>query len=90
MRSLDCSSQEPIPDALLPSVVEFIRSFPVPVYRVAVVRCTRKTGTTLHTSQVALWQYLFAAVSCSRDLFLERLWRVELTTAASCLILLQV
>ena len=40
--------------------------------------------------QVALWQYLFAAVGSPRDLFLECLRRGELTTAASYLIILQV
>jgi len=76
----EATSKEPIPDALLPSVVDFIRSFPV--YRETVVRCTRKT-------EVALWQYLFAAVGSPRDLFLECLRRRELHTAASYLIILQ-
>ena len=76
----EATSKEPIPDALLPSVVDFIRSFPV--YRETVVRCTRKT-------EVALWQYLFAAVGSPRDLFLECLRQKELNTAASYLIILQ-
>ena len=76
----EATSKEPIPDALLPSVVDFIRSFPV--YRETVVRCTRKT-------EVALWQYLFAAVGSPRDLFLECLRRGELNTAASYLLILQ-
>ena len=76
----EATSKEPIPDALLPSVVDFIRSFPV--YRETVVRCTRKT-------EVALWQYLFAAVGSPRELFLECLRRGELPTAASYLIILQ-
>ena len=76
----EATSKEPIPDALLPSVVDFIRSFPV--YRETVVRCTRKT-------EVALWPYLFAAVGSPKDLFSECLSRGELSTAASYLIVLQ-
>ena len=56
----EATSKDPIPDALLPSIVDFIRSFPI--YRETVVRCTRKT-------EIALWQYLFAAVGSPRDLF---------------------
>jgi len=76
----EATSKEPIPDALLPSVVDFIRSFPV--YRETVVRCTRKT-------EVALWPYLFAAVGSAKELFMECLDGGELSTAASYLIILQ-
>jgi len=76
----EATSKEPIPDALLPSIVDFIRSFPI--YRETVVRCTRKT-------EIALWQYLFAAVGSPRDLFSECLKNGELNTAASYLIVLQ-
>jgi hypothetical protein len=60
----EATSKDPIPDALLPSVVDFIRSFPV--YRDTVVRYTRKT-------EVALWPYLFAAVGSLKDLFSDYL-----------------
>ena len=76
----EATSKEPIPDALLPSIVDFIRSFPI--YRDTVVRCTRKT-------EIALWPYLFAAVGSARDLFSECLKNDELSTAASYLIVLQ-
>ena len=76
----EATSKEPIPDALLPSIVDFIRSFPV--YRETVVRCTRKT-------EVALWPYLFAAVGSAKELFVECMSKDELTTAASYLIVLQ-
>ena len=76
----EATSKEPIPDALLPSIVDFIRSFPV--YRETVVRCTRKT-------EVALWPYLFAAVGSAKELFVECLEKGELHTAASYLIILQ-
>jgi len=76
----EATSKAPIPDALLPSIVDFIRSFPV--YRETVVRCTRKT-------EVALWPYLFAAVGSAKELFNECLEKGELNTAASYLIILQ-
>ena len=76
----EATSKEPIPDALLPSIVDFIRSFPI--YRETVVRCTRKT-------EIALWPYLFAAVGSPRDLFSECLKSEDLKTAASYLIVLQ-
>ena len=76
----EATSKEPIPDALLPSIVDFIRSFPI--YRETVVRCTRKT-------EIALWPYLFAAVGSPRDLFSECLKCADLKTAASYLIVLQ-
>jgi len=76
----EATSKEPLPDALLPSVVDFIRSFPV--YRETVVQCARKT-------EVALWPYLFAAVGSPRDLFSECLAGGQLSTAASYLIVLQ-
>lgn len=37
----EATCKEPIPDALLPSVLEFIREFPV--YLTTIVQCARKT-----------------------------------------------
>jgi len=47
-------------DALLPRVVEFIKQFAE--FPDTIGSCARKT-------EVALWQYLFAAVGSPRDLF---------------------
>jgi len=49
-----------ISDALLPRVVEFIKQFEQ--FPDTIGSCARKT-------EVALWQYLFAAVGSPRDLF---------------------
>ena len=54
------TSYTPLIDALLPRVVEFIKQFPQ--FLETVGSCARKT-------EVALWQYLFAAVGNPRDLF---------------------
>lgn len=76
----EATSKEPIPDAQLPSVIEFIMEFPV--YLQTVVQCARKT-------EIALWPYLFSAAGKPKDLFQECMTKGELDTAASYLIILQ-
>ncbi|XP_037935296.1 guanine nucleotide exchange factor subunit Rich [Teleopsis dalmanni] len=76
----EATSKEPIPDALLPSILDFIREFPV--YLQTIVQCARKT-------EIALWPYLFAKAGKPKDLFQQCLQSEELDTAASYLIILQ-
>lgn len=76
----EATSKEPIPDALLPSVLEFIQEFPV--YLTTIVQCARKT-------EVALWPYLFGAGANPRQLFQRCLDSKQLDLAASYLIILQ-
>ncbi|XP_071528782.1 guanine nucleotide exchange factor subunit Rich isoform X3 [Panulirus ornatus] len=76
----EASSKDPLPDCLLPRVVEFIREFPV--YLQTVVQCARKT-------ELALWRYLFSAAGSPRLLFNKALEDSLLDTAASYLIILQ-
>ncbi|XP_065214700.1 guanine nucleotide exchange factor subunit Rich isoform X2 [Planococcus citri] len=76
----EATSKEPIPDAQLPSVIEFIQEFPV--YLKTVVQCARKT-------EIALWPYLFSAAGKPKDLFQECLTKGHLETASSYLIILQ-
>lgn len=76
----EATSKEPIPDAQLPSVIEFIQEFPV--YLKTVVQCARKT-------EIALWPYLFSAAGKPKNLFQECLSKGLLETASSYLIILQ-
>ncbi|XP_046425934.1 guanine nucleotide exchange factor subunit Rich [Neodiprion fabricii] len=77
----EATSKEPIPDAQLPSIVEFIREFPG-VWARAVVQCARKT-------EIALWPYLFSVAGPPKKLLQDCLQRQQLDTAASYLIILQ-
>ncbi|XP_046389380.1 guanine nucleotide exchange factor subunit Rich [Ischnura elegans] len=77
----EATSKDPLPDALLPGVVEFIGEFPRERPR-CIVQCARKT-------EVALWPCLFAAVGRPRTLFEHCLAAGQLRTAASYLIILQ-
>lgn len=77
----EATSKEPIPDAQLPSIIEFIQEFPV--YLETIVQCARKT-------EIALWPYLFSAAGKPKDLFQKCLTLKQLETAASYLIILQV
>lgn len=77
----EATSKEPIPDAQLPSVIEFIMEFPI--YLQTVVQCARKT-------EIALWPYLFSAAGKPKDLFQECMVKKQLDTASSYLIILQV
>ncbi|XP_018917373.1 guanine nucleotide exchange factor subunit Rich isoform X2 [Bemisia tabaci] len=76
----EATSKEPIPDAQLPSIIEFIQEFPV--YLETIVQCARKT-------EIALWPYLFSAAGKPKDLFQKCLTLKQLETAASYLIILQ-
>ena len=78
--SLSPSPSLSLPDALLPRVVEFIKQFPE--FLETVGHCARKT-------EVALWQYLFAAVGNPRDLFELCITDGRLQTAATYLIIIQ-
>ncbi|XP_003428173.1 guanine nucleotide exchange factor subunit Rich [Nasonia vitripennis] len=77
----EATSKEPLPDAQLPSVVEFIQSFPG-FWARAIVQCARKT-------EIALWPYLFSVVGPPKKLLQTCLNNQELDTAASYLLILQ-
>lgn len=78
----EATSPVPLPDPMLPQVVEFIKKFPV--YLETVIHCARK-------SELSMWSHLFdeRAVGNPRRLFRECLDKKELDTASSCLIILQ-
>ena len=77
----EATSKDPLPDSLLPRVLDFIREFPV--YLLTIVQCARKT-------ELALWRYLFSVAGSPRHLFIQALEQGQLDTAASYLIILQV
>ena len=77
----EATSKEPLPDAQLPSVVEFIQEFPG-FWARAIVQCARKT-------EIALWPYLFNIVGPPKKLLQTCLDYHELDTAASYLLILQ-
>ena len=77
----EATSKEPQPDALLPSIVDFIREFPI--YLQTVVGCSRK-------SEIALWGHLFSVAGNPRDLFTSCIERGLLDVAAKYLLILQV
>ncbi|XP_030573202.1 guanine nucleotide exchange factor subunit Rich [Drosophila novamexicana] len=76
----EASSKLPIPDAQLPSILDFIREFPV--YLQTIVQCARKT-------EIALWPYLFSMAGKPKELFHLCLQAEQLETAASYLIIIQ-
>lgn len=76
----EATSKDPIPDALLPSVVEFIKEFPC--YLQTIVNTARKT-------EIALWPYLFNAAGKPRELFKQCLTNNQLYSATNYLIILQ-
>ncbi|ODN03670.1 Guanine nucleotide exchange factor subunit Rich [Orchesella cincta] len=76
----EATSKEPIPDALLPSIIEFVREFPA--YLRAVGQCARKT-------ELALWPHLFSVAGRPRALFDECLQRGQLDIAATYLLVIQ-
>lgn len=75
----EASSSQPIPDALLPRVVDFIRAFPV--FLQTVINCARKT-------EYARWPHLFSVVGSPKDLFQQCLLEGQLETASSYIIVL--
>lgn len=76
----EATSKDPIPDALLPSVLEFIQEFPL--YLQTVVQCARKT-------EIALWPYLFSVAGKPKELFQQCMNQNLLEIAASYLLVLQ-
>lgn len=76
----EATCKDPIPDALLPSVIEFIKEFPC--YLQTIVQCARKT-------EIALWPYLFNEAGKPKDLFQQCMDKNQLYAATNYLIILQ-
>ena len=100
----EATSTEPIPDALLPSVVEFIQEFSVfhrtigkytwkyyvlEISIIPPVTHLLSIGRCARKTEVALWPHLFAVVGSPRTLFMECLSMKDLETASSYLLILQ-
>lgn len=96
----EATSKEPIPDALLPSVLEFIQEFPVYLQVSSVIQWTttsikfqiffQTVVQCARKTEIALWPYLFATAGKPKELFQQCLATKQLETAASYLIILQV
>lgn len=101
----EATSKEPIADALLPSVLEFIQEFPVYLqvkrHIINQSRGNFSQSICLHfdiktvvqcarKTEIALWPYLFATAGKPKDLFQQCLTQRQLETAGSYLIILQV
>lgn len=76
----EATSKDPIPDALLPRVIEFIKEFPC--YLQTIVQCARKT-------EIALWPYLFNAAGKPIELFQDCIEKKLMYSATNYLIILQ-
>ena len=77
----EATSKEPLPDSLLPRVLEFIKEFP-DYHLSTIVQCARK-------SELPLWRYLFSMAGSPSDLFNQALAAGKLNIAASYLLILQ-